>query len=495
MCGPGEARVTLVPPDGPVPCDWAVVGESPASEEVRQGRGFVGPSGSLLWPLMRRLALLRRDECYVTNLSKRPLDNDVAGDLKLSAEEFETCRRELWAELEQVRPRRILAVGALAAKALLGERYTGMDVCNGIGFDRVMGCLPGDGPVVIPTWHPAAALRPGGEDRLAYTGAAVAAFSPAREVKLCPSVPAAVPPPEVGDIDSRLWHWHTLGIDTEGTPDDPICMTVATKKQRVYVEPADVPMFFKYALTADVKLLFHNALWDWPVLWAMGAPRDLHTRWQWADTMELAYLRQTEPRGLKELTYRHLGIRMRTFDEVVMPYWHEMLRAVAEGRVAAGTTTVTHSPKTGKLLKRPKVTLADDVKPLKRALGNPELLAKRMPGLPGPTLRLVPEAERVEYATLDAWATVMMEEHLRPEWAHTDHYRDDRIGFRLDSGALRWGTDPLNFVMGPTSFYEIKERDEARGRLVLLASAGVYEFKWDVGRPVEDTATLARMSR
>jgi hypothetical protein len=129
--------------------------------------------------------------------------------------------------------------------------------------------------------------------------------------------------------------------------------------------------------------------------------------------MELAYLRQTEPRGLKDLAYRHLGLRMRTFDEVVLPHYHEMLRAIAEGRIAAGTTVTTHSPKTGKLLKRPKVALTDEVKPLKRALGNPELLAKRMPGLPGPTLRLVPEAERVEYATLDAWATVMLEEHLR----------------------------------------------------------------------------------
>lgn len=405
--------MTIVPPDGPTPCDYAVVGEAPANEEVRQGLGFVGPSGSLLWPLMRRLAMLDRAQCYVTNLCKHPLDNDVSGDLKLSEDEFAACQRELWAELDRVRPRRILAVGALAAKALLGDRYVGMDVCNGIGFAQ---CPPGKphmggwpGPIVVPTWHPAAALRPGGEDRLAYTGAAIAAFNPAREVKLCPSVPPVVPPTDV--YGGRRVLLPILGIDTEGTPEDPICMTAASSTQRWYVARDHVPLFFA-TLDSGIKLRFHNVLWDWPVLWAMGAPRDLHTRWRWRDTMEMAYLRQTEPRGLKELAYRHLGLRMRSWEDVVMPHYHAMLRAAAGGRVAAGTTHVTHSPK-GRLLKKPKTVLANDVKPLKRALGNPELLAKRMPGMPPPSLWWVPEAERIEYATLDAWATVMLEEHLR----------------------------------------------------------------------------------
>lgn len=405
--------MTLVPADGPVPCPWAVVGEAPASEEVRQGRGFVGPSGAMLWPLMRRLAMLDRSECYVTNLCKHPLDNDLDGDAKLSPEEFDACAAELRVELGRVRPRRVLAVGALAAKALLGERYTEMSVCNGVGF-----YVPGTDWLVVPTWHPAAALRPGGEDRLAYTGAAIAAFSPKNEVKICPANPRWVP---------EAWQWgrdvhdtsylvdgnpnQTIGIDTEGTPDDPICMTVANDHQRAYVDADNVAAFFA-ALPPTVRLAFHNAMWDWPVLRAMGAPADLHTRWRWFDTMELAYLKQTEPRGLKDLAYRHLGLRMRGFEDVVMPHYEAMLRSVAQGRIDAGTTHVTMSPK-GRLLKRPKVVLTDEVKPLKRALGNPKLLAARMPGLPAPTLRLVPEAERVEYATLDAWVTVMLEEHLR----------------------------------------------------------------------------------
>src|SRR5262249_50474967 len=153
-------------------------------------------------------------------------------DMKLEPAEFEACRRELLAELERVRPERILAVGALAARALLGDRYTEMGVCNGMGFT-----VPDHGPdyhgydaIVIPTWHPAAALRPGGEDRLAYTGAAIEAFTSVG-VKLCPAV-ASTPPPAIiaGEVDAatamaiaaNLLSEGRLGVDTEGEPHDPI---------------------------------------------------------------------------------------------------------------------------------------------------------------------------------------------------------------------------------------------------------------------------------
>jgi hypothetical protein len=85
--------------------------------------------------------------------------------------------------------------------------------------------------------------------------------------------------------------------------------------------------------------------------------------------------------------------------------WGALLRAYAEGVVAAGTTTITHSPKTGRQLKRPKVILADDVKPINRAIGNVKLLASRLPGFPPPTLRLVAEDDFIDYATLDAFVT------------------------------------------------------------------------------------------
>ena len=129
-----ERFMSFVPADGPVPCDTVVVGEAPAREEVRLGKGFVGPSGKLLWPLMIRLANKNRAQCRVTNLSHYPLDNDVSGDAKMTDEQFKQCSLYLWGELCSYQPKRILAVGSLAAKALLGDRFTNMRACNGSPF-------------------------------------------------------------------------------------------------------------------------------------------------------------------------------------------------------------------------------------------------------------------------------------------------------------------------------------------------------------------------
>lgn len=460
--------MTFVPPDGPVPCEFAVVGEGPASEEVRLGRGFVGPSGALLWPLMWKQAQLQRRECYVTNLSKEPLDNDLPGEDKLSPADFWRCQQELLAELDQVRPSRILAVGALAAKALLGDRYTNMTACNGIGFtlrlpstppnaaDRPPPRLQGVPPLVVPTWHPAAALRGAGEkDSLAFTAAAIGALRDPPVQPRAPIVPVAQRWAPLNLFETWGGRW---GCDTEGTPEDPICMTVSNGASRWYVEPEHVADWFS-KLQDSAELVFHNAPWDWEVLWAMGAPEDLPERWAWRDTMELAYLRQTEPQGLKDLAWRHLGLKMTPFEELVQPYQHEVAQAIARGIIGADTTLVdkkvtftvghkTHSAKTGKPFKKPrpvrdfrietKAVLGPVAKPLFRALGNPELLLKRLgPAAPELSLRLVPEAARIEYATLDAWATVKLEAVL-----------DGRVTTRQGGRYIYvWGTPGVGQVL------------------------------------------------
>jgi uracil-DNA glycosylase family 4 len=418
------AYVPYVPPDGPSPCRYAIVGEAPAREELRQGRGFCGPSGALLWPLMLRLAFLNRAECYVTNLSKVPVSADD-GELKFTDAEFVLCQTTLLRELLTVRPERVLAVGAWAAKALLGDRYTTMEACNGIGFQVKLAA--GVEFTVIPTWHPAAALRPGGEDKLSFTAAAVEMLR-ASPITLHPWG-VKVPEPEVWSDARNTCCWTDVAIDTEGVPEDAICATAAGVSgpgeipHRVYIEAADVPAFFA-GLRSDAQLKFFNAPWDWRVLWAMGAPLDIATRWEWCDVSELAYLAQTEPQNLKDLTYRHLGIRMPSFLDTVLPHYDELVRAIAEGRISTRTALITHSPKTGKLLKRPKVIMAPEVKPLHRALDNPKLLAERLQGvLPwvrpskhsglSSVLRIVPARERIEYATLDAWATLMLEPRVR----------------------------------------------------------------------------------
>ena len=78
--------MNYVPPSGSKDARFVVCGEAPAAEEVRMGRGFVGPSGKLLWPVMERLSGVSRDDCWVTNLSKTPLNNDESAEAKMSPE-------------------------------------------------------------------------------------------------------------------------------------------------------------------------------------------------------------------------------------------------------------------------------------------------------------------------------------------------------------------------------------------------------------------------
>lgn len=59
-------RDTKVLPDGPIPSKLVFVGEGPGSNEVFEGRGFVGASGSLLWTLCRAYGF-DRDQVFVTN--------------------------------------------------------------------------------------------------------------------------------------------------------------------------------------------------------------------------------------------------------------------------------------------------------------------------------------------------------------------------------------------------------------------------------------------
>lgn len=402
-----------VKPDGPKPCRYVIAGEAPAREEVAQGRGFVGPSGRLLWPLLWRLAGLERPQCYVTNLCKHPLDNDVSGEEKLEDAEFERWAALLREEVRSVRPEVVLAVGALAAKGLLGDEFTDMATCNGMGFRSA------DGYVVVPTWHPAAALRGGGEDALAYTGDAIANMR-------VPRMPHRVSVPQWRRLVS-VASGGLVAIDTEGLPSDPLMLTWSDGVGRYVVDPADVPTFWQSLQRSGATALYHNAPWDWAVIKAMGVADP--TAVPYLDTMELAYIRQVEPRGLKALAYRHYRLRMREWEEVVYPHYFSAAVAEAQRRVDAGTSLVRRFAKQkkdgspGRELKA-AVELTDEAKALKRTVNNGALAAKRLQWWDGekgidaggtrpPSLRFVPEAEALEYASLDPFATYKVWEALR----------------------------------------------------------------------------------
>jgi len=130
------------------------VGEQPGNVEEQQGRPFVGPAGRVLDRALQE-AGIDRGEVYLTNavkhfnfeergkarLHKRPLRSHVTA-----------CEPWLQAELNAIRPRAIVLLGATAASSLLGTTFK-LTASRG----KLLSSEWADS--VMATWHPSAILR------------------------------------------------------------------------------------------------------------------------------------------------------------------------------------------------------------------------------------------------------------------------------------------------------------------------------------------------
>jgi uracil-DNA glycosylase len=102
------------------------VGEAPGDQEDRQGRPFVGPAGQLFDRALAE-AGIDRGQVYVTNAVKH-FKFEPRGKRRIHQKpdrsEIEACKVWLFGEIEQVRPRLIVALGATAAQSLIGRTVT-----------------------------------------------------------------------------------------------------------------------------------------------------------------------------------------------------------------------------------------------------------------------------------------------------------------------------------------------------------------------------------
>jgi uracil-DNA glycosylase len=141
--------------EGPVGAPLMLVGEQPGDQEDRIGRPFVGPAGLLLRRALAEVGI-DPDRQYVTNAVKhfKYLQRGKRRiHQKPNASEIDVCRqRWLFREIELVRPRLVVALGATAARALAGS-----PVAIGKSRGRV---LPQETPApVFVTVHPSAVIR------------------------------------------------------------------------------------------------------------------------------------------------------------------------------------------------------------------------------------------------------------------------------------------------------------------------------------------------
>jgi uracil-DNA glycosylase len=149
-CRLSAGRTQVVFADGSPDADLMFIGEGPGYHEDVQGLPFVGAAGQLLNRLLGEIGL-RREDVRITNvvLCRPPGNRDPMPD------EIEACRPILTEHVSLVDPKVVCTLGNFATRVIL-ERPVAISRVRGERFLW-------QGRVVIPTFHPAAVLRGGGD--------------------------------------------------------------------------------------------------------------------------------------------------------------------------------------------------------------------------------------------------------------------------------------------------------------------------------------------
>jgi DNA polymerase len=135
-----------VPGEGSATAELVCVGEGPGATEDETGRPFVGQAGKLLTDILAAIQLARED-VYICNVVKhRPPGNRTP-----LPDEVAACRPYLTRQLELIKPKVVLALGASAAQALLNTK---------LAIGKLRGSVHRyNGVPLVVTYHPAALLR------------------------------------------------------------------------------------------------------------------------------------------------------------------------------------------------------------------------------------------------------------------------------------------------------------------------------------------------
>lgn len=150
-CGLANGRTQVVFGVGNADADVMFIGEAPGFHEDKQGEPFVGAAGQLLTRMLDEVLSVARHDVYIANVIKcRP-----PGNRDPQEDEIESCTPWLVEQVSLIQPRVIVTLGNFATKFVLQTAQ---------GITRARGrAYPWHGRTVVPTFHPAAILRGGGE--------------------------------------------------------------------------------------------------------------------------------------------------------------------------------------------------------------------------------------------------------------------------------------------------------------------------------------------
>jgi uracil-DNA glycosylase family 4 len=141
-----ETRTQVVFGVGNARAEILFIGEAPGADEDAQGKPFVGRAGQLLTKIIKAMGY-EREHVYIANVLKcRPPNNRSP-----TPQEIENCLPYLVAQIDIMRPKVIVALGAVAVQALLGIKL-GITKLRGHWYEY-------KGVPLMPTYHPAYLLR------------------------------------------------------------------------------------------------------------------------------------------------------------------------------------------------------------------------------------------------------------------------------------------------------------------------------------------------
>jgi len=286
---------------GPRPCPVAIYGFSPARLDANFGRPFAGDAGAILNLCLNWFGAVRHRIFMSYIMKSWPGDNIPAVVRVKDIEEVE-------AELEEVQPRLILAMGSEATSYFLDD--VDLDLAHGIPHQ-------GDGHIVIPIIHPALGLHDLSMAQKTWQDIKAACEfindpDPAKVWKLNP-LQVVVRRVKLSEPEIIT---RPAAIDTEGVPGRPYSVQYSRNHdESVVVSAADAKW-----LDFRGPVYFHNSKYDVRMCREMGVKLPPPALWQ--DTMILAYCDQTLPHGLKPLSYRELRRPMSSFDDVVRSHFN-----------------------------------------------------------------------------------------------------------------------------------------------------------------------------
>jgi uracil-DNA glycosylase len=330
---------------GPVNAHIFLCGEGPGKVEAQTGIPFSGPSGRKLQEYMSYAGLPSLSQVYKTNISKVFID----GNPDPTPQQVADWTPVLLAELEEVKPRVILAIGRYAADWFLGPQSTDLEIMHGMPHypiaPHLPECLVDEDSIIIPLLHPAGALwnyergslirygyemagewirrldsgltihyrrdsHKGNEDYNDVTGKQIASILR-----------------QESEFGSVIGPRTCIGLDTEGTPDKPWSIQISLCVGSGYLLRCSHPDFrigidaiSKFLHSSRPTIALHDASTPKCSCYDVVMCRQMGLELQglsWFNTMYWAYLRRLEPQGNKALCDRWQAMDMEDYQATI----------------------------------------------------------------------------------------------------------------------------------------------------------------------------------